>query len=93
MKPKWIMRAGKGGGSYPLPPSSFFPRGGATSTRCGGGNSPLWVRLSAPNRWKEMEKGNLTFGADSGGATAQSLSVPQTPEGIFMENLDYRGGE
>jgi len=24
-----------------------------------------------------MEKGNLTFGADSGGATAQSLSVPQ----------------
>jgi len=40
-----------------------------------------------------MEKGNLTFGADSGGATAQSLSVPQTPEGIFTRNLDYRGGE
>ena len=44
-------------------------------------------------RWEEMEKGNLAFGADSGGATAKSLSVPQTPEGIFMENLDYQGGE
>jgi len=41
-------------------------------------------------RWKEMEK-NLTFGADSGGATAQSLSAPQTPEEIFMQNLDYKG--
>jgi len=40
-----------------------------------------------------MEKGNLAFGADSGGATAKSLSAPQTPEGIFMENLGYKGGE
>jgi len=41
-----------------------------------------------------MEKGNLAFGADSGGASGfQPQSVPQTPEGIFMENLDYEGGE
>ena len=40
-----------------------------------------------------MEKGNLTFGADSGGASGSALSVPQTPEGIFMENLGYKGGE
>jgi len=45
------------------------------------------------NRWKEMEKENLTSSADSGGATAQSQSVPQTPKGIFMWNPDYKGGE
>ena len=45
-------------------------------------------------RWKEMEKENLAFGADSGGASGfQPQSVPQTPEGIFMENLGYKGGE
>jgi len=51
-------------------------------------------QAESANRWKEMEKGNLTFGADSGGASGfQPQSVPQTPEGIFMENLGYKGGE
>jgi len=40
-----------------------------------------------------MEKENLTFVADTGGASAQSQSAPQTPEGIFTWNLGYKGGE
>jgi len=40
-----------------------------------------------------MEK-NLTFGAGIGGASGfNPQSAPQTPEGIFMRNLDYEGGE
>jgi hypothetical protein len=40
-----------------------------------------------------MEKENLIFGADIGGASGSAQSAPQTPEGIFMWNLDYKGGE
>ena len=50
-------------------------------------------QAKSANRWKEMEKENLTFGADTSGASGSALSAPQTPEGIFTWNPDYEGGE
>jgi len=39
-----------------LPPPFSYPRGGATSTRCGGGNCSVWSRLRAPIGGKKWRK-------------------------------------